>query len=72
VDRESFARQKLEKRYSLLRRRAVPFQFSCWVWRLSFVSLSKAPGTVSLAAGEKFNPALCEPFCDSACVQGLP
>jgi hypothetical protein len=34
--------------------------------------LSKAAGTVSLAAGENFNPALYEPFYDSACVQGLP
>jgi hypothetical protein len=37
--RESFDRQKLEKRYSVLRRRAVPFQSSFGVWRLSFVSL---------------------------------
>jgi hypothetical protein len=34
--------------------------------------LSKAARTVNLAAGENFNPALCEPFYDSACVQGLP
>jgi hypothetical protein len=34
--------------------------------------LSKAARTVNLAAGENFNPALYEPFYDSACVQGLP
>jgi hypothetical protein len=38
-NRESFDRKKLEKRYSLLRRRAVPFQFSNYDWRLSFFSL---------------------------------
>jgi hypothetical protein len=34
--------------------------------------LSKVAGTVFLAAGEEINPALYEPFYDSACVQGLP
>jgi hypothetical protein len=37
--RQSFDRQKLKKRYSVLRRRAVSFKFSCFVWRLSFFSL---------------------------------
>jgi hypothetical protein len=37
--RESSARQKLENRYKVLRRRVVPFLSSSCDWRLSFVSL---------------------------------
>jgi hypothetical protein len=55
----------------LLRRRAVPFRLS-----INFggfrLSLSKAAGTVVVATGEEFSPALCEPFCDSACAPKLP
>jgi hypothetical protein len=64
--RQSLDRQKLEKRYSVLRRRAVPLQ-SCLLSGGLRLFLSKAPETASLAAGEELNPALYEPFYDSAC-----
>jgi hypothetical protein len=56
----------------VLHRRAVPFQSFFGAFGGFRLFLSKVAGTVFLAAGEEFNPALYEPFYDSACVQGLP
>ena len=53
-------------------RRAVPFQSTFWRFGGFRLFLSKAAGTVLSRRVNKFNPALYEPFYDSACAPMLP
>jgi hypothetical protein len=69
--RQSIDRQKLEKRYNVLRRRAVPFLSTYYVWRLSSLPLESHRNGLS-RGGEMLNPALYEPFYDSACAPKQP